>query len=235
MSRRDPRQWRRNAFGGGFSPKSIPGLALWLDSGHGITATTTVSSWADTQSGSGITFTQASGTNRPTFNTTDSGYAGRPSLSFSGNQWLDSGTVAIAQPDTWVIVGKETVAGGSILDAASGARQLTGSQAGTNFFNIYAGGTGLISAVTIATPSVMASIFNGASSAGYVNNSQSAVLTGNPGSNGMTEVEIGANAGTSGFFTGSVAAILNYSTVLSATQMKLVFAYLGSRFGIAVS
>ena len=65
----------------GFNPKSISGLALWLDPTDSSTYTvaTGVSEWRD-RSGNGRNFSQSTGNNQPTLSTLN----GKTALSFNG-------------------------------------------------------------------------------------------------------------------------------------------------------
>jgi hypothetical protein len=79
MSPMSPRLLRPRATG--FSPKSISGLALWLDPtvASSLTIDTGVQTWADL-SGNGKNFTQSVGNNQPTLTT----IGGKTALSFDG-------------------------------------------------------------------------------------------------------------------------------------------------------
>jgi hypothetical protein len=83
MSRRqqDGRASRRLSGGNIVTPKTIFGSALawWFDSSMGVTQAGTVSQILD-QSGNSRTFSQATAGKRPTYNATDSAFAGRPSI-----------------------------------------------------------------------------------------------------------------------------------------------------------
>ncbi len=71
-----------------FNPKSVPGLALWLDPTAGITETAgKVSAWADTSSA--ITVVQATPANQPTKGAVGS----KPVLVFSDSTWLAAASV----------------------------------------------------------------------------------------------------------------------------------------------
>lgn len=71
-----------------FTPKLVPGLALWLDPTAGVTETAgKVSAWADTFSA--ITVVQATPANQPTKGTVGS----KPVLVFSDSTWLAAASV----------------------------------------------------------------------------------------------------------------------------------------------
>jgi trimeric autotransporter adhesin len=64
-----------------FSPRDLPNLGLWLKADAGITLNTSeVSQWDD-QSGNGISFTQSTGANQPTYEATG-GPNSKPCVSF---------------------------------------------------------------------------------------------------------------------------------------------------------
>jgi hypothetical protein len=235
--RRDPRYWRRSS-ANLFSPKSIPGLALWLDSARGITLNgSTVSAWTD-QSGAGNNVSQGTGSQQPTFVAADASFGGRPSLSFASASvqcLLDASFPGVAQPWTMVTAfsSDHSAAGWS----ASGNTSTGGGVFVTTTSTGLSAGTQVLSANAVTTPQIVAGVANGASSALYINNSQVAAATGNAGSSAITTTFVVAalNAAGAQALNGKVANVLLYSGALTTAQLKTLFAYLGARYGIAVS
>lgn len=101
------------------NPKQILGdnLHTWLRSDLGvITSGSAVTDWKD-QSGNGHHFSQSTGGNRPTYNTTDSNWANLPSLTFDGS--TDSLTSDNAA-DIWKLLHDGTGSGLFIVYRPSG-------------------------------------------------------------------------------------------------------------------
>jgi len=76
--------------GASFTPKSLPGLLLWLRADLGITlAGSKVSAWAD-QSGNGYDFAQGTDARRPVFNAGSATFSGQPCAQYAAGQILSS-------------------------------------------------------------------------------------------------------------------------------------------------
>ncbi len=74
-----------------FSPKSIPGLVLWLDPASGVTETGgKVSAWKD-QSASSITVAQTNAANQPT----KDNLGGKPVIAGTATTWLEAAGAAV--------------------------------------------------------------------------------------------------------------------------------------------
>lgn len=225
----------------GFLPTQISGLQLWLRADRGVTLVSgAVSQWND-YSGTGDSnknVTQSTSTKRPTPNTADANFNNQATLTFDGtDDYLVSGTwsSALSQPATWFAAYRagSVATGRSAFDGiASGNRHFTGNTGTDGFVNMYAGTTVLAGAVNKASTKVYTcSVFNGASSALYVNDFSSSVASGNAGSHSLTGVTIGANFLTTGPIAGEIAEIIAYSGALNAAQRAQVQDYLTRRYG----
>ncbi len=229
-----------------FVPTQIAGLVLWLRADKGITIGTGVHIWAD-QSGtadSNKNVSQATGSAQPTVNSADSSYNGQATLSFASasSQYLQSGTWAasLSQPATWIVVGNTSATGTlTFTDGIAASHEnLIQQLSNQTELDMYAGSNiAYPSAANLGTPCVMAGVFNSVSGTSYLyqNNSQTAIDSGNAGVQPLTGLTVGAryNAGTP--LGGKIAEIIGYSAALTSTQLKQVFQYLGSRYGIQVS
>lgn len=222
---------------GGGSLPIVSNLGLWLRSDKGITLATGVSAWND-QSGNGNNSTQATGSQQPTYITSDGAANGKPTLSWSGaasQVLVGNYTGSPAQPYTIIVVGQTSAsAQQATFTTATGALQMLGNAGVWAYYD----GTVVSSAVASTSLSVVAGVFNGASSALYVNNSQTAAANGNPGSTVMgTNYYVGAalSSGASNPLTGKIAEIIVYTVGLTTAQLKVIFQYLGARYKIATS
>lgn len=232
-------------FGSGvpFSPKQLPGLQAWYRADMGITTATGVSAWSDS-SGTGDSnknLSQATGAKQPTLNATDAAYNNKPTLSFLGSsvQYLRSGTwsVALAQPDTIIVVGSLTSAGASAqryLDGLIVNAQLIFYNQATTKNSIYAGSALDAAAVTNTSPHIVVGNFNNTTSKIW-----DTAKTGTAGTVGSASNLAGITIGVGGDtttspLTGKIAEIIMYSGTLNQTQINAVLAYLGTRYGISI-
>jgi len=214
----------------GFSPTWNPNALVYLKDGTGITTATGVSQWTDQIKQNA--FTQATGAKQPTVNASDSTFGGMPSYSYlaASSQNLKSGTLNIAQPATYYVVGQTSIAAGNFIDSG-GTAQVTWTQSSN--LAMYSGTT-VTGSAAVSSPRIICSVFNGASSLGYVSSPTVAVLTGNPGS--QTEASMWIGGGGAGpFHTGKIAEVVAISGADNAYWRSLMFAYEGNRFKIAIS
>jgi hypothetical protein len=196
-----------------------------------IVAGTKVSAAAD-QSTGGHNATQGTGANQPPYLSSDPVMGGRPSISIqSTTLTLANASFSQAQPDTVFAVFNVTnnAVFAAALDGTT-ARQIL-ARSTINW--AMSAGTTIQGGTADNKAHVWCGVFNGASSALYVDNSQTAVVTGNPGAAALTGLSIGSTAGDNSI-NGEIAEVVIYSGALSAPARQAVFQYLGQRYGIAV-
>lgn len=250
MSRRfqGPRLSRRMPGGGVIvSPLTIFGnsLELWLRADLGITLNgSDVSAWAD-QSGSSDNGgagnhhpAQGTAANQPPYNSSDAGYGGQPTLSFTGTRWLFSPvwTTAPTTVGTFFIVC-------NFDGTATGAAALcfNNSSVGTLYQTVgndlrYYQGTDLIidTASTRAAKHIWGVDRNGASSNVYEDN-VTAIKSGNPNNLGLNRIMVGSfdPVGTAPLI-GTVAEIISVNRLATTAERTATMKYLGARYGITV-
>lgn len=212
-------------------------LYAWFRSDLGVSIVGSgVATWAD-QSGNARDVTQGTDPNRPGWSASDALFNGLPALTWAGAQWLDGAAWNIAQPFTVYVVGQAGTFADwkTFLDHnGAGARSIVRADP-THAFATHAGTANVLSA-NVSGPSLMAAVFNGASSAHYVN-SLTAGGTSSPGTNGLGTPRIGA--WTAGVYplqsTSRLCEIVVASGADSAAQREQMFRYLNRRYAIAVA
>lgn len=212
-------------------------LYAWFRSDLGVSIVGSgVATWAD-QSGNARDVTQGTDPNRPGWSASDALFGGKPALTWAGAQWLDGSAWNIAQPFTVYVAGQAGTFADwkTFLDYnGTGARTIVRADP-THAFATFAGTANVLSA-NVSGPSLMAAVFNGASSAHYVN-SLTAGGTSSPGSGGLGTPRIGAGPG--GVYplqsTSRLCEIVVVSGADSAAQREQMFRYLSRRYGIAVT
>ena len=228
-----------------FSPLSLGSVALWLRADQGITIATGVSAWADL-SGSGDAnrnFVQATGAAQPTLNAADAGYNGNPTLSFASasSQFLLSGTWSVAPSAlcTVVVVGNNDNAASLevFTDGVPTTTLLLDNNTAATSVRIGETSTVSENSTNVSAASVIIGVYkpSDASGAIYVN-ARTAVTTGSVGTaTAPTGMSVGANgSGLAGFLNGKVAEVIVYRRALSQTEVNMVLAYCGGRYGIVV-
>ncbi len=225
-----------------FKPTEITGLQWWLRADLGTTIATGVSVWADQSGNADVNRNalQATGSKQPTLNVSDPAFNNRSTLSFASasNQSLSTGawSVPLNQPCTIFICGSDdgTVTNQTYLFNPGGVAYLICTNNGGAGVDMYSGAFLNIPGGNTASPRAIGTVFNGVSSAGYVN-THVAGVTGNAGPDGMVgPVDIGFdNIGA--WLNGKIAEIIAYNSALSASDAAKVLKYLGSRYGIPIS
>jgi hypothetical protein len=229
-----------------FLPTQLAGLVLWLRADLGVTLATApkISGWTD-QSGVSApnNFSQATVNSQPTLVTSGTGtVGGLPAIKFvagTPNQFIASTAGnTYTQPNSVFIVWQEAATGlYNITDAASASanRQQIETVAGVSTtLTLNAGAAQNVTGVpSYLNPSLVEVDWNGASSALYVNGTLQ-TAPGNVGANSWSPGTLGASqTGTQGL-NGSIAEVVAFNKILSATDRTRLARYLGGRYGITV-
>ncbi len=82
---------------------------------------------------------------------------------------------------------------------------------------------------------IVAAYFNGTISKIYMNNSETAVASGNSGSNTLTGLTIGADKSGAEMFTGMISEVIIYDRILAIQERRDVFRYLEDKYKITVT
>lgn len=244
----------------GFNPKSLSGLALWLDptDATSYTIDTGVSEWRD-KSGNAKHFSQSTGNNQPTL----SAIGGKTALSFNGTSHCltsastlltSNGLITFLQVVQGTFAGTaghlfnhNTAAGGADTNqvcvewrADQGSAWIFGTlrtrakslRSSTAYNADQRFDSVDVSGIGAIT---VEAAFNASSSTNVSRWKGTAALTTNGTSDvgAETGMAIGArnNATKSLFFTGLVGEILAYNRALTATELATVQAYLAKKWG----
>jgi len=219
----------------GFNPKTISGLALWLDAPEYNASTGT---WAD-KSGNGRNFDQEIAENRPIVSAVTQN--GRAILEFDGsNDQLVHNTNFLQVPDCTLFSAFRRlggVYGGVIASARSSDRSpgiLIDSSRGAirGFANLSVAAVGLVDSFNI----IGGTVTNGASVIFVNGTQQDSDAAVNTLDNGNTATAIGTYRTTAGnYLNGYIGEIIVYTRVLTVSERKRVEGYLGKKWGIAVA
>jgi hypothetical protein len=198
---------------------------------------TTVSALAD-QSTSGANYAQATGARQPTYNAIDAAYGNQPTLGFAtaSQQWMSTGTfTTISQPFTIYIVGQASNSSAfqEFLSMTNDGVQFR--QNSSNHPEMFAGGS-LLAGGSCSSPCLLIGVFNGASSALYINDSQNAVASGvNVGSGAVNRIFMGEHSSGAFWLNGKIAEDFISGSADSGPTRALFAAYVKTRYGIATS
>lgn len=218
------------------SPKSRGNNCLFFVNGDvNVTQTSNlVSNWTDqSRQGDANRNFVASGSFRPTYINTDPNYNNKGTLSFNGTtNYMAAGTWTSppSQPYTIYIVGESQGSSGVFFGSGAGSNR---SDVDISASKIHAyAGSNLTSTTSVSSKSVIAVVFNGASSAIYVNNSQVAVSIGDVGAQTISQTNVGANFAGGNLLNGKVAAITVIKGAESARARAEMFQYFYNYYSI---
>ncbi len=228
----------------------VTGAALWLDASQqntlftdaGTTPVTTsgqsIYQWNDL-SGNNRHAVQATSGNRPTWNPPASGQNGLGCSRFSSSsQWMTNTSLSLPQPFTVFarIRNNSSQAYPVVLDSSQTA---TGSRAilfakrtdTTNTPSMYAGavvgfGTVLSTGYTNCN---IGGVFNGSSSIGLLNGTETSVSPGTFGGTGGYQISNMYDAATK--FDGDICELIVYPFAASSIQRASILSYLNSKWG----
>jgi hypothetical protein len=227
------------------SPPLFSTLRAWYRADLGVTQVAgVVSQWNDS-SGAGDAnrnLSQSTAASKPAFTASNANFNGKPTIDTDGvDDFLDSGTFsggAYAQPITMYIVARSNslATGPSLVDSPTVNREVPFIGGGGEV-NMFAGAviTSAAGAWTNATTHVTCFVWNGASSAAYVDRYNTATVTGNPGAASFDAIRVGYTAAGSRQFNGSYGEIIVYSGAHNATTRQSIMQGLGTRYGVTVT
>ena len=214
-----------------FAPTDIAGLQLWLKADAlALSDGAAVATWPD--SSTHVYNLAATGSEQPTFKTAI--VNGKPVVRFNGttNRMYNAATFLTVQPDTIFFVAKATGTADWYLIGDDSSHIFVG-QTPTNNIAIYAGGSVIADAVNHSGAfHVFTGIFNGGSSAVYVDGTS--VASGSAGTNQLQQICVMSNSvgSPSAFSPGDIAEIIIYNTALSPTDRASVTNYLKTKYAI---
>jgi hypothetical protein len=216
-----------------FSPRQIPGCALWLDAADSstVTGTSPITAWTD-KSVAGRTVTITSG---PTYGTTSQ--AGNRTLSFNNNTITTSIASAVGTGDfTLVAVWYQSAAGtNTVLSLGTVASSSQSLGFSGNKYNFYQFGDVNESAYSTATPSWVVQIGTriGSVKKVYINGNVGTTPSSTSYDASVTTVTIGK--GDNFAISGEIGEILIYTGTMSDTNRQLLESYLAQKWGLTAS
>ncbi len=166
---------------------------------------------------------------------TAAAYGSADAITFPGDASFDSPLwdAAVTQPCRIYYVADWDVFGGKVL--FSPAPTSTGSvvvkdDGGSGVTGD--AGTALSGGSTAASPHVACVVFNGASSAIYIDDPTTPVASGNAGTDGFTAARLGCNAVSAAFFSGKWTALGVFAGAGDVTERAEIMNGLAARYGL---
>lgn len=233
----------------GFNPKSIAGLAFWLDASDSSTITTAtgVSQWRD-KSANAYAFTQSTGNNQPAL--TSAGQNGRNTITFDGSSdklVSPAGLSLSSTHSVFVVVNPRVrkIAPFLVGSVNTGLFYGDGSSSfsGTKFAAygvsraVYGGGT-----ITTGVYQVFTAVCSGATLptdlSMWTNGTGGAATTATAGTAPTASLSSPISVGAfeaSQYWDGAIGEIVVYSSALATSQRQAVERYLGKKWGIVVA
>ena len=223
---------------------AIPGLKLFYRADLGITTVSgAVSSWVD-QTSAALAATQGTAGQRPVYNATDAAYNNQPTLSFTAasTQLLQSASVAaLGQPLTICLVGQndETINGEYMVSFGDNAFTNLVAIAWTNTPGLYIIGQSFAAKTTsasVTSPGIICGTLNGATSAIFTTNSQTADGTGAAGANTITtKISIGGRSDGGSTLNGKLAEVALFAGATNGPLRAAYTAYATRRYGFSAA
>jgi hypothetical protein len=209
-----------------FSPDSIAGLQLWLDSSDESAITQSsgsVSEWND-KSGNGNNAVQATGSYQPTYPGTS--FNGLATLSFNGSNFLQATPIPLTNCTIFAVVGSASASGA--MFSSNDGNTYIGNYSGNFRFEMPIGAAAPFTPTAsprnlwcqsnVSTNTATANV--GLSSSGSYPSSQSGTVS-----------QVGGRGIYGDDLTGNMAEVLIYNTVLTSTQITQVLTYLSGKWG----
>lgn len=221
----------------GFDPRSIAGLALWLDAAD-TSYNASTGTWTD-KSANGRNFSQSIANNRPIVSSVSQN--GRALLEFNGtNNQLIHNSNFLQVSNCTLFAAYRRLGGtfGGVISSATNADQSPGLLIENNVGSVRGhanrsvAGAGTVNAFCIFTGTVVA----GATTA-FVNGSQvDADAVSNTLDTSASTTAIGTyRQSAANYLNGYIGEIVAYLRVLSTAERRRVEAYLGRKWGVGVT
>lgn len=242
----NPRLLRPRATG--FTPKSIAGLALWLDASQPSSITLNsgnVSQWRDL-SGNGRHATQETALNQPAYNTNP--LNGRGTINFTTSSSLSGSYVAVTDHSLFVVCrfGSGSNSVGRLFTLAAAATNditappfipiLRGNPSLEQIQTFVAGSFVAGRAITYNDWFIASSIYSGTTVSNRVNGGSENTGTGSISGNAYARYGIGTGfGGTAPAIVGDVAEYIAFSRAISSTERIAIQSYLSRKWGVAVA
>lgn len=238
-----------------FNPRSLSGLAVWLDAQDTGTFTfstgSDVSAWAD-KSGNGNNAVQAGGTRQPLY--VSSGINNRPAVQFFDDATaknltiINSGTLSYSTFTTYAVVRRltdrtdnERIFGPWFIATSQRAFSMLVNnidQASTLISSTggAASGSQAVASPTVATNTnyILTSAYTGTNVVTAINTTSATAVTAAPFA-ATSGISIGSNPSADSFsepFAGHIAEVLFFTRYLTTGEQASVYSYLTSKWGV---
>jgi hypothetical protein len=209
-----------------WTPASDPTAVHWWDAYLGVGSIAT-GVW--TAQISGVSTSQGTAGNRPTYTVSHADWGGRPAVDFDGtNDVLNATIAAFGTPCTIYVAFKQDVAETVFPFDLAGMSIYPN----TGQYRMSAGGTEITDGAATQTARKFCGVMNGASSALYVDTFDTADQTGTVGTDSGTTLTIGALNGPALHFDGSITTLILATGAHSASTRAFYQAFLASRWGV---
>lgn len=243
-----PRLLRPRA-AGGFDPRAISGLALWLDASDSTTVTlngSNVSQWRD-KSGNNRHAAQSTAANQPAWNTSPRN--GRSTITWSNSSFMNGAMASATAYTVFAVIRYQSTSAAfarfftlgrtGAADNVSPAHTPMLRFSSGEQFNSF--GTGAVAAVTFPYNqfAVLTSAHDGTTVSNRLNGGTAATASYSLTGTNFTRYAIGAfQDGTFDSFStlvGETCEYVTYTRGLSLSEQETVWRYLGQKWGITTT
>jgi hypothetical protein len=211
-----------------FSPDSVAGLQLWLDSSDASTITQSsgsVSQWND-KSGNNNNAVQATGSLQPTYPGTS--FNGLSTVSFNGNGYLGITPITLTNCTVFIVAGSTDSSGNPFLASLLDGNVYIGNYSGSFYFSFDEGPS--VPFTATASARNFWGLSNVALNTSTANVGTSATASYGSSLSGSIS-DIGGRRAYVDFVTAKMGEVLIYDTALTSTQITQVLTYLSGKWG----
>ena len=220
-----------------FTPASLSGLTVWLRADLGFSAGT----WTD-QSAHGFSFTQSTGPEQPTFNS--SSFNGQPGITFTKASSQSMSTAANAAFDLsaftiYVIFKQTSSAAYDVLLSNSSSYGWADGWGITNPIGSsgnMGGWSGSYTdasygSISTATPYVIRTEYSAGTTNTWINGSPQTSGTGTE-TDSSAALCLGAQSSVAGYYDGDICEIVIVNRILNSTELSEMATYILNRYGL---
>jgi len=211
---------------GGPNNVDTTNIFAWYRADNVVTSSGAVTTWYDS-SGRGRHVSQSITAAKPFLSSSDLSYNEKPVLSFDGGDYLDASSFGLTQPFTsYIVAENQGSTYATFFDSTNSTRAIMRKVTSAS---LYAGSAEIESSASFNTKNATAVVWASSSTVLY-SSGNVAQSSGNPGSDGIGMLRIGAGNSAVYPLTGKIAEIVFYSGMHNTATRAQILDYFETRY-----